>query len=729
MINTWRTLYSPSPSAFLLLTLLLTLCLQGMAVYALLQQPWTGIQTRPDVDSGYIRITGITPGSPAALQTSLRPEQRLVTLSTATQSLTLSADGRDEYLSAGDYATLDQRLASQTELWQALIQAEPITLTTQDGQQATLTPQRYTPLSGIPGYIWFLLPLHVLLSLVGSLVWLYKPQTLESSFLYLAGISYSVFGAAFCVLYQREFTLNPEWILPLTALGNASMFLLGMALCAILTYYPLRVLGLKALLVYAGIWLGLSLNYYFRWVEAPVHIFIFQFLVLYPVMVLVSYRQWRAARRNPINRVTLMVLHFSTQVPTGLTILLYAIPTTLGKEPFITPLIAHVFIISMFGGWVAGIMRFRLFEAEYWCFKSLMWAFGGSLVIATDILLMGLLKLSGAYALGLAVVIVGFLYFPLRQWVLGRFVPADRQSLQAFLPTFGASITQAVTPQAFEASWQETLQQRFLPLHVELTTTPASSTHKIRLGENGLYLFVPTPTGNQLYRFTGKHLGAHLFGKADLLMADSLLTIARMVSTASETRRLAILEERQRIMHDLHDTVGARLLTLSHELSQPEHQKAARETLQILRETVKLSLKQTPLQLGEHLADWRAETVSRAEAAGIPLHWQAEDELEELEIVPRQALELAHILRELVTNALKHAQLTQLRADFKQTEDMLEMTISHDGVITPPQDWQEGTGLSSLQRRLDKLQGSLAWSYQAEQGQLFATLKLPLHTA
>lgn len=295
MTTAWRLWLAPSPAAFILLTLIVTLGLQGLSVYALMQQPWTGIQTRPDIASGHVRITGITPGSPAARQTGLQAGQQLVSLTTTSQTLALTATGRDEYLSAADYATLDQRRAEQTGLWNALTQAAPITLLTQTGESTTLTPQRYTPLAGIPAYIWFLLPLHVLLPLVGSLVWLYKPHTLESSFLYLAGISYSVFGAAFCVLYQREFTLNPEWILPLTSLGNGSMFLLGMALCTILTYYPQRVLGLQALLV-----------------------------------------------------------------------------------------------------------------------------FGGSLVIATDILLVGLLNLSGAYALGMAIVIAGFVYFPLRQWVLGR---------------------------------------------------------------------------------------------------------------------------------------------------------------------------------------------------------------------------------------------------------------------------------------------------------------------
>lgn len=725
MATRWHSLVSLPPAAFIVLTLLLTTALQGLAVYGLTQQPWTGIQTRPDLGSGLVRITAIIPGSPAS-QTQLQPGQQLVALSTAAGSLPLTASGRDEYLSAATYAALDQRVASQAALWAALSSGKAVTLTTQDGQNSRLTPQRHTPLGGIPGYVWLLLPLHVLLPLIGSLVWLYKPYTLESTFLYVAGVSYSFFGSVFCVLYQREFVLDPEWILPLTALGNASMFLLGLALCAILTYYPQRVLGLKALLAYAGLWLGLSLNYYFRWVETPLHIFIFQFLVLYVAMVLVSYRQWRAARQNPVNRVTLLVLHFSTQVPTGLTILLYAIPTMLGKEPFITPLIAHVFIISMFGGWAAGILRFRLFEAEYWCFKSLMWAFGGSLVVATDILLVGLLELSGAYALGLAVVIAGFVYFPLRQWVLGRFAPSDRQSLQDFLPTFSASIAHAVTRQAFEASWQQALRQRFQPLNLASLEGMDTDSNQIRLGENGLHLFVPMLQGGKAYRVTGKHLGAHLFGRADMAMAESLLAIARMVSEASEARQRAVLEERQRIMHDLHDTVGARLLTLSHELPTPEHQKSARETLQLLRDTVKLSLKQTPLRLGEHLADWRVETVGRAEAAGIPLRWEADEGLENHELSPRQALELAHILRELVTNALKHAQPAWLGVAFTLEGDWLGVCVSHDGVADPPENWLEGTGLGSLRRRLGVLQGEISMEQVAQAKRLDIRIRLPL---
>ncbi len=725
MANRWPLRFSLPPAIFILLTLLTTTALQGMALYTLMQQPWTGIQTRPDPKSGHIRITSITAESPAAEQTRLQPLQILTGLQTPTTFLTLTSTGRDEYLSAGNYAELDKRLMHQAALWRALTSGQNITLTTQEGNRLTLLPQRFTPLSGIPGYIWILLPFHILLPLVGSLVWLYKPHTLESMFLYLAGVSYSLFGAIFCVLYQRELTLDPSLILPLTALGNAAMFLLGLSLCAILTYYPQRVLGLKALSVYAGLWLTLSLNYHFRWVEAPLHIFIFQFLVLYVAMVLVSYRQWQAAQRNPVNRVTLLVLHFSTQVPTGLTILLYAIPTVLGREPFITPLIAHIFIMSMFGGWVAGIVRFRLFEAEYWCFKSLMWAFGGSMVIASDILLVGLLKLSETYALGLSIVIAGFVYFPLRQWILGRFTASDRQTLREFLPTFSTAIADATSPAAFEASWKNTLQQRFQPLHITLLPEDAVQGNA-RLENHGLHLFVPTLQDNGLYQITGKHLGAHLFGKMDMTMAHSLLSIARMVSNASEARHRAVLEERQRIMHDLHDTVGARLLTLSHTLPTQEYQAEARETLQVLRDTIKLSLKQAPLRLGDHLADWRAEITGRLEAKSIELIWESDEMLESMVISPPHALELSNILRELVTNALKHATPTRLYIEISVINNKLIINVTNDGTTQLPESWQEGTGLTSLRRRSATLRGEIGFQFRAINGLLTAKVKLPL---
>jgi signal transduction histidine kinase len=184
------------------------------------------------------------------------------------------------------------------------------------------------------------------------------------------------------------------------------------------------------------------------------------------------------------------------------------------------------------------------------------------------------------------------------------------------------------------------------------------------LSENGLHLHVPALAGGQSYRLTGKQMAARLFSKADIHTAKALLDIARITSAASATRKDAVLAERKRVMHDLHDTVGARLLSLSHDISNPQHRKAAQDTLQILRDMIHLSLQKTPFVLEEYLADWRAETVERTEAASIHLHWQADPAAESLTLPPEHIVELMLFVRETVDAALKHSHLTTLAVDF-----------------------------------------------------------------
>lgn len=711
--------------SFLALILFLTVSLQCLALYSLCQQPWTGLQISADLASGFSKIIAIDHDSPASIETSLQIKKILTQITDGQTSVLLTAENRMEFLTAPTFAELDKLVVQHTVLWELLTAQKPLTFFTLDGQSHTLTPKPHTPLNALPPYIWGLVLVHLLVPIIGSIVWLYKSHTLETFILYIAALSYSLFGTVFIALYQREFTINPKLIIPLTTLGNTTIVLFGLALSAILTYYPKRLLNTKFLLIYLGVWLILSINYYQRWFEIPGHIFLFQFLPLYLWMLFIIYLQWQATHRNPINRVILFIFHVSIQVPIGLAILFYALPILLGHSAYISPVVAHLLVISMFAGWVLGILRYRLFAAEYWYFKILLWIFSGSLVITSDLLLIGLLKITEHYALGLAIIITGFIYLPLRQWMLGRFSPEGRLSLQDFLPTFNAAISNALSPLEFEKSWRTTLQQRFQPMQLTEIQLP-HRTQNCNLGANGLHLYVPRLTDNNYYQLSGKHTGAHLFSRADCTLAESLLALARTVNEASEARQQAVLTERQRIMHDLHDTVGARLLTLTHTLPTAEHQQAVRETLHVLRQTIKFSLKQNNLCLEELLAEWRIEIVNRLEAAQISLVWQTEADNEAQTIEIQTALELTHILRELISNALKHAKPSTVVMHFKIARGYLSIELKHNGDYTAPIQWQEGTGLTSIQRRLQRVEGSMTIDHHTTPNYLtfFVTVKL-----
>ena len=67
-------------------------------------------------------------------------------------------------------------------------------------------------------------------------------------------------------------------------------------------------------------------------------------------------------------------------------------------------------------------------------------------------------------------------------------------------------------------------------------------------------------------------------------------------------------KERKRIAADLHDDLGAKLLTIVHTSESERISTLAREALEEMRLSVR-GLTGKPVRLADALADWRAETV------------------------------------------------------------------------------------------------------------------------
>ena len=74
--------------------------------------------------------------------------------------------------------------------------------------------------------------------------------------------------------------------------------------------------------------------------------------------------------------------------------------------------------------------------------------------------------------------------------------------------------------------------------------------------------------------------------------------------------------ERKRIAADLHDDLGAKLLTIVHTPASGPHLDAGREALEEMRLSVR-GLTGKPVHLADALADWRAEVVMRLGQANI----------------------------------------------------------------------------------------------------------------
>ncbi len=167
--------------------------------------------------------------------------------------------------------------------------------------------------------------------------------------------------------------------------------------------------------------------------------------------------------------------------------------------------------------------------------------------------------------------------------------------------------------------------------------------------------------------------------------------------------------ERKRIAADLHDDLGAKLLTIVHTSDNDRIATLAREALEEMRLSVR-GLTGKPVQVADAVGDWRIETKSRLSHGNIELVWNSPDELlmDERRMSARAYVQTTRILREAVSNLLKHSQASQCRITIKLDSNDFELTISDNGRGIPIEldgRLDRGHGMSTMKGRAKQLQG------------------------
>lgn len=173
-------------------------------------------------------------------------------------------------------------------------------------------------------------------------------------------------------------------------------------------------------------------------------------------------------------------------------------------------------------------------------------------------------------------------------------------------------------------------------------------------------------------------------------------------------KQQAITHERERIYRDLHDDVGAKLLSLSFRAGDHSTADLARSALQDLRDVVTRSSKDE-LKLEHALADWRAECTDRLEATGAECDWET-SELPEHTLSASEIMNLGRILRETISNAMNHAHATRVWVRVGYTAPVLKLDIDNDNCSGDPTSWTSGRGLNSIRSRARELGGDASWS-------------------
>jgi signal transduction histidine kinase len=194
-------------------------------------------------------------------------------------------------------------------------------------------------------------------------------------------------------------------------------------------------------------------------------------------------------------------------------------------------------------------------------------------------------------------------------------------------------------------------------------------------------------------------------------------------------REQTIAEERSRIMSDMHDGIGAQLISTiglaEHgTLSQQEMAAALRECLDDLRLTID-SLEPTDNDLLPALGNFRYRVDPRLRRQGIDLDWRVSDLPRLACLTPRNLLHVLRILQEAFTNVLKHAQASLIRVETGLLPDgqQVYIRVSDNGAGFSGD--HRGRGLANMQQRAERIGGRL----QVEPSARGTTLELLLPVA
>ena len=236
--------------------------------------------------------------------------------------------------------------------------------------------------------------------------------------------------------------------------------------------------------------------------------------------------------------------------------------------------------------------------------------------------------------------------------------------------------------------------------------------------------------------------GADEFSEEDEALVDALAIAAGVaIENArlhARLRDVALLEDRERIARDLHDTVIQRLFAAGLNLQAtarlakvPEVQRRLQEAVEDLDTTIR-QIRSTIFALETVTTDdagLRSQVLGLckelADVLGFEPHIRFDGPVDTA-VTGSLAEHLLSALREMLTNVARHAEATSVDVEVSVTEGGVVLVVEDDGRGLPPDPSDEGRGLRNLDARAAELGGTFSAANRPTGG-VSAQWTVPLH--
>ena len=627
--------------------------------------------------------------------------------------------------------THSARWIAQDDIRAALLEVRRLTATSlesghivlafSDGSQVDLAtrPRGY---AGLGSMFWLLSAFAMILFLVGWIVPLVQPQ--------LRNLLYAVMAHAQAgQLLLTAIASVPALALPTGLVGTEPLLRIvldlvtGAAIVHAATLHPRDMPGGRAIaagvwavsLVFLGLLLSDRLPHEWWWTQA---------LLLGEGVLCIGLLVW--SYRLAPHPFALVMRRFCIVTLATLALLTLAVATLPAMPPEVQPVTGVGPVI--WGVFFASVILLVPFIARS---QSVMREFAmlaGISTVATsvDLLFVAVFSFSQFWSLTLSLFLALGAYAAARQWLLEQMMGTRALTTERmFEHLYRIAREVEARPERAGERMAELLRHVFEPLETVLTNGRGQSS---RIASNGAVLLVPMPKlvsgpeleGTVALRFAER--GKRLFTPEDARLADRILEqLMRAVAHDRAVER-GRSEERLRIAQDLHDDIGARLLTLMYKAPSQEMEDYIRHTLQDLKTLTRGLAAQSHL-LSYAAAEWKNDISQRLAAVQCQLEWTTRfDQDVTLNMVEWSSL--TRILRELISNTLAHSQARQVHIALTLSQGRFEIVMSDDGVGREPARWSHGLGLGGIRKRVKLMGGKVHWQEREPRG-IVCTVDIP----